>query len=530
MTGSTVTIHPEPTTAGTQVLIVEAIDVRDRAGTPAEFHFKVAPAESAVGRWHFDDAAQGATTTVAKDTATTEGARHDITLHQQSGKAATWTDQGRRGSGDYSLRLNDDVTDPAQRTGHASTSSAPLNTRDSFTVSAWVMLTDASTTRVVASAPGTDSSAAFNLFYSASAKKWVFNRAVADSATPAYVSALADTPHPPLNVWTHLVGVFDTKRDTDNANDTIQLFVNGRPQGSPVTLAAVNSAYMPWTSSAGMTVGGSKSGEYFMGRVDELAVWQRALLPGEVRKEGRLETDGVPASELVAHWDAAAAANGRVPQLTSYAAGAMTASATGVTAEPDEGTLRLDGVSGHLATTGPVVDETGSFTVTAGVRLDGAKLAALPVGAKAHVFSQATPDGKESSWALWVEKAGPDAYLWRFGRTATDAVGAVVASGSVASADVAEVDTWVQITGVYDGTEETTAGHGNTRLYVGEMQQPEAVGSSFTAPTQGSGEIAAGRGSASGVRGHFLPGSLSELRVWTGAMTSEQVFSLATGA
>ncbi|WP_406730119.1 LamG domain-containing protein [Streptomyces sp. NBC_01794] len=531
--GSSVTIKPVPTTAGIQVLIVEAIDTpvgipNGREGTQAEFHFKVQPGTTAVGRWHFAEA----TGTTAADTATEGPTRHEITLHQQAGTAATWSDRGRRGTGDLSLRLNEDVADPAKQLGYASTAAVPINTKDSFTVSAWVLLTDGSKTRVVASAPGTDKSAAFNLFYSLSAKKWVFNRAVADSATPAYVSALADTPNPPLNVWTHLTGVFDAKNDADKSNDTIQLFVNGRPQGTPVTLATANPAYAPWTSSAGMTVGSSKAGEYFMGSIDELAVWQRQLSADEVRLENRLEdANGMPAAELVAYWDAADAAGGKITERLPYAAD-MTLSPTGAVVEQvvdsEQKQVRLDG-TGYLSTTGPVVDEAGSFTVTASVQLNGAKFAEMPVGAKAQVFGQeaTTPNGKESSWAVWVEKVSDEGgCLWHFSRTATDAAGTVVASASTESMDAAAMDTPVQVTGVFDATEAAGSGHGVARLFV-ELD-PQAY-SAFTVAQQGRGVLAAGRGPTSAGPGNYLPAALTEMRIWAGAMTQDQIGSKVMG-
>ncbi|MFE7030818.1 LamG domain-containing protein [Streptomyces sp. NPDC057621] len=532
--GSTVTVKPVPSLSGTQVLTVQAKDVRERWGDPAEFVFKVANASGPVGTWHFDDGAPGSTVTTAKDTAT-EGTRHDATLRPQTdGTTAGWSVLGRRGTADYSLRLNDDATDSTKQTGYAATASPVLNTGDSFTLSSWVLLTDDSANRVVASAPGTNGSA-FTLYYSSSYKKWIFNRTATDVKTGAvYIRSLADTENPPKEAWTHLAGVFDSKGDTDKTNDTIQLFVNGRPQGQPVKLYGTSTAYTPWVSTEGLQIGRSKVGavygENFLGRVDELNAWQRVLTPDEIRQDARLETDGVAATELVAYWDSATAADGKVTEFTSYALGSMDISTTGAVADPDENELHLDGGSGYMATTGPAVDETGSFTVTADVKLDGTKLAALPVGRRAQVFGQATPDGKESSWALWVEKVSAEGYLWRFGRTATDSTGKVVASASVPSEASAELDTWVQVTGVYDATEEAGSGYGNTHLYVSEAEQAQEGGSAFTALQQGGGEIAAGRGRAAGTTGYYLPGSLDEVRVWAGAMNADQVRSKALGA
>ncbi|MFI1682651.1 MULTISPECIES: LamG-like jellyroll fold domain-containing protein [unclassified Streptomyces] len=532
--GSTVTVKPTPSLSGLQVLTVQAKDVRERWGSPSEFAFKVAPAAGPVGTWHFDDGAPGSTATVAKDTGS-EGTRHDATLRARTdGTAAGWSVLGRRGTADYSLLLNDDVSTESGRTGYAATSAPAVNTGDSFTLSSWVLLTDTSANRVVASAPGANGSA-FTLYYSSTYNKWVFNRTATDTKTnPVYIRSIADTANPSTEVWTHVAGVFDSKGDTDRTNDTIQLFVNGRPQGQPVKLHATSSAYTPWVSTEGLQFGRSKVGgawgENFMGRLDEANVWQRALTGEQLRQDARLETDSVPATELVGYWDSATAENGKVAEFTSYALGSMDISSTGAVADPDDNELELDGSSGYMATTGPVVDETGSFTVTADVKLDGAKFAAMKVGSRAQVFGQSTPDGKESSWALWVEKVSADGYLWHFGRTATDAAGKVLSTASVPSETSAEMDTWVQVTGVYDATEEVDGGYGNTHLYLSETEQAQEGGAAFPAVEQGGGELAAGRGRAGGVNGHYLPASLDEVRVWTGAMTADQVRAKALGA
>lgn len=188
----------------------------------------------------------------------------------------------------------------------------------------------------------------------------------------------------------------------------------------------------------------------------------------------------------------------------------------------------LDGQGGYLTTAGPVMDETGSFTATVKVKLDKAKLDAKPVGYRAQVFSQAAATGEESSWALWVDKVDPDgdgvpAYLWHFGRTATDAAGKVTESASVSSEAAAELDTWVQLTGVFDSAEETGAGYGKTHLYVGHADQAGDTEPAFTSPVQGKGPLNVGRGSAGGSAGWALPARIGELRVWTGAMTADQI-------
>ncbi|MDT0551608.1 hypothetical protein, partial [Streptomyces lonegramiae] len=80
------------------------------------------------------------------------GSRHDLVLRDEAGTG--WSTLARRGAGDYSLRLNDNLSDPSKQVGYASTDGAAVNTQDSFTVSAWAYLTDASANHVVLSAPG----------------------------------------------------------------------------------------------------------------------------------------------------------------------------------------------------------------------------------------------------------------------------------------------------------------------------------------------------------------------------------------
>ncbi|MFI6495506.1 LamG domain-containing protein [Streptomyces sp. NPDC050564] len=528
-----------PPLSGTQVLSVRAKDVYNRWGAYQEFSFKVAPAEGAVGRWHLNDGAPGSGVMTAKDTATA-GTRHDATLVGAEGTG--WSTRARRGDADYSLRLNDDTTDPAQQTGYAATSTPAVNTQDSFTVSAWVQLSNASANRVVLSQPGANGSS-FALYYSASYRKWVFNRTDKDLASPVYIRSLADSENPALNVWTHLTGVFKTEGDdnipdSDATNDTIQLFVNGRPQGQPVVLSKAAPTYTPWAATGGLQFGRSKAGgqygDYHFGLLDEAAVWQRALQPAEVADEASLLQDGVPANELVAQWDATSAKGTEIPENTAYPLSAMKLSGTGATLNEEDNALFLDGTAGYAAATGPVIDESGSFTVSASVRLDSEALKTKPVGYQAQVAAQRL--GGESSWALWVVKPADDTYQWKFTRTAVGPDGKVTQSAEVPAADVAATDTWVQVTGTFDAQEswewtdpsdgsKTEIRYGKLHLYVGEYDQPSEGGAGFTTPQQGSGDLSLGRGTAAGSTAHYLLGGLQDLRIWTGAMTADQVRS-----
>ena len=313
----------------------------------------------------------------------------------------------------------------------------------------------------------------------------VFNRTTADVDTGAvYLRSFADATNPPLKVWTHLSAVFDTKRDTDKTNDTIQLFVNGRPQGQPVMLNSVSTAYQPWVSSGGLQFGrsrvGGNFGEFFRGRLDEINVWQRVLQPDEIAQQAMLLENGVPANELVAHWDAASSTGTAVKEVSSYPAPNMSLSSSGATLDAENNALVLDGTAGYAAATGPVTDESGSFTATARVTLDSAKLAAKPVGYQAQVAAQQASSG-ESSWALWVVKPADGVYQWKFTRTAVGSDDKVTQSAEVPGGDIAETDTWVQVDNVSDlNTYASVTRLLGTLPGVTRIELEEAAGASAT--------------------------------------------------
>ncbi|MFD0396172.1 LamG-like jellyroll fold domain-containing protein [Streptomyces nogalater] len=135
-------------------------------------------------------------------------------------------------------------------------------------------------------------------------------------------------------------------------------------------LNAVSSAYQPWTSTEGLQIGRSRVGgvwgEYFRGRIDEVSVWQYALSPEQIAEEAQLTQDGAPTSELVAYWDAASSTGTQVKEL-SPPVPELSLSSTGAVLDADNNALALDGKSGYASASGPVADETGSFTVSARV-------------------------------------------------------------------------------------------------------------------------------------------------------------------
>lgn len=509
ITGATVRPVITPQTSGTYSLFVRAKDNVGRYGATTVVDFLVAMGAGPVGRWHFDEDSG-----VAVDSA----AGHGATL----ATGAVRDGRGRRGELWY-----DDKGDPlpAPKTdkgmslngtsGYAATSGPVLETRSAYTVAAWVRLDRTTSTGIVLSQDGAGGYSPFNLWYDKDRVSFCFGVKDKDEATgKAYFGVCAKNSAAKVNAWTHVAGTYDP------TTQQLSFYVNGLPQG---TATAAGS----WSATGPLEIGRYKWANvfqyYFPGSIDEVAAWQRVLTPDEVASEARAESaaSGRNDVELVANWDPAGVTGTALPDpLSGY--GRSLALAGGASLD-GEG-LVLDGKDGAATTAGPVVDDTGSFTVTAKAELDRDKVLAMPIGSVGQVAGQRTADG--SSWGIWFELTGKETRLdddgnevtvpvgfWRFGRVNKDGTKSWVSSDAEAS-----LDSPVRLTGVYDAL---AADGPVVRLYIGHEQND--LDAAYTAAA-GSGDFAVGKGFSATAWGHFLPARISDLRLWAGAMSdSEQI-------
>ncbi|MGW3313797.1 LamG domain-containing protein [Streptomyces sp. NPDC001073] len=513
ITGSTVTATFTPPTSGTFSVYVRAKDSIDY-GAQNAVDFLVAEGTGAIGQWHFNEAS-GA----ALDTSTTVAADQDNATLSSSG--ASRDGRGRRGVLTHDAtgaELATPVTDTGLTvdgsTGYAATSGPVVESRSSYTVEAWARMAAAPThNSVLLSQTGSGSTQpGFAIYYSTSYSKWIFNWHWTDSAgTVHFVRSLADTASPPVKVWTHLAGVYDAKAGT------IQLYVNGKAQGSPQAVPSgepeADTGPLEFGRGNGTTAGTFT--DYFNGQIDEAGVWQRALSSAALSTEAQLKTnDSYAAAELMAAWDPSAATGTTVADTTSGYGTSLTLSGG---ASLDGTGIVLDGTNDAATAPGPLVDDTGSFTVTTAVQLDSTALATKAVGYMGQVLGQRSSDG--SAWGLWYERTGssdPDpetgatapAGFWHFGRLNTDGSFTGVVSDSVA-----DLGSAVRLTGVFD------AQSGTVSLYVGDAQNGDAT--AYTA-TLGTGDFAVGKAYVNSAWGHYLPATVSDIRVWAGAMASQQ--------
>ncbi|WP_422732959.1 LamG-like jellyroll fold domain-containing protein [Micromonospora sp. WMMD558] len=146
-----------------------------------------------------------------------------------------------------------------------------LSNTSSYTVSAWVRLTDKSVNRTAVSKDGSRTSGFF-LNYVAADDRFAFSRVSADSDSATPVRATSNTA-PVLGKWTHLAGVYDT------ASGRMKLYVDGVLQ---TTTAAVGG----WNATGGYVVGRAKwagaAANIWHGGVDDVRIYGKALTDAQV--------------------------------------------------------------------------------------------------------------------------------------------------------------------------------------------------------------------------------------------------------
>jgi len=518
ISGATVTKDITPTTSGTYTIYVRA---KDTIGWGAQnaIDFVVAEGSGPVGTWHFDEAGGAAV-----DTSTTVTADQDNATLSSTG--ASRDGRGRRGvitKDATGTDLATPVTDTGlvldATAGYAATTGAVLETRASYTVSAWARIasTPAHNYAVVSQVSTDATAAGFTIYYSTAYKAWIFNWHWRDSAgTSHIIRSIATTTGVPFGIWTHLTGVYDSEAGT------IQLYVNGKPQGSPVALdtgqptAAAGSFMIGRTSYTTGTYA-----DYFGGQVDEVQAWQRQLSSDEISTNARLLTsNGYAGAELVADWNPDGATGTTIANAASLYTRTLTLSGG---ASLDGTGIVLDGTDDAATASGPVVDESGSFTATTAVELDATALAAKSTGYTAQVIGQRSSDG--SAWGFWYELTGTEldpetettvpVGLWHFGR-----INAAGAFEGVTSDEVAVLGSPVRLTGVFD------AQSGTASLYLGLNQNGDDT---VYTTVMGAGEFAAGKGFTSSAWGHYLPGTITDIRIWAGAMAGQDQIANTVG-
>lgn len=448
-------------------------------GEPASVFIQVAPGAGAVGEWKAED--------VNAPWVDTSGGGHDLIM-----QGAFTSGQGRKAAN----VPGDGALDIVGASSAAVTSGPVVNTAGSFTASAWVYLRNRGTTAQIVLSQATSSPlAGFQLFYSGANDRWKMGVTGMGQTAPVAVQSVGKAV-PVTNVWTHLTGVYD------GSSGTVELYVNGVSQGKVAAPA-------PGATTGPLMVGRDEMGaapENFDGLIDEATVWNRALTKSEVeRNTPTYDTNGASATALVGYWQPSNLDLPLVDQ-SDYFRNSLTLFG-GATAVADEG-LVLNGTNAGAATAGPLVDENGSFTVSAKVHDMTTKTG------KGRVVTQR--NGSGTSWSLYFDYATKQ---WKFERTGLNAAGAVVTAVASTPAATAVDPGETVVTGVYDATT------GSVQVLIGIAPQCSAGCSQQFASGQGSGEVNLGmtRSTSTATPADLLAGSVDWVRVWAGAMTENNL-------
>ncbi|WP_329539349.1 LamG-like jellyroll fold domain-containing protein [Streptomyces sp. NBC_01358] len=482
------TVTPDKRLSNT--LRVQAFDAAGNTGASKDYLFNVSKAADPVGVWNLDEG--------FGTTATDSAGSNAMTL-----STASWAKQARNGSGLRSVGNNTYATSTGQ----------VVDTTSSFAVSAWVKLAEKKQSTILQQR-GT-AIGAFQLYYSASYDRWIFNRYDRDATyeTAAVVRAIGKQP-PVINAWTHLLGVYDQQAKK------IRLYVNGQ-------LEAETAYTTPWAAKGTLEVGRWDGNNQLVGEVDQIQVWNRVVFPDELWAIVNLENPdtGHPRAALLANWNldetsgtTGADSSGRDNSLT------LKGGATFVTTDDAAhgNVLGLDAASDGYATSVAMLDDRGSFTVAGWVNLDAQ--GQLEDTANPHsptVFSH--PGAQRDAFRLWYrQETGESVGHWNFGTFDSDVLHEPY--GQATSDEVNAPNGWVHVVGVFDSVNQAV------KLYVTGERQGDEDGALAHGGFQPAGPLMIGKGRRhdTGALGNQLTGQLDDLRVYAGVLSDDEITQLAT--
>nr|WP_239062514.1 LamG domain-containing protein [Streptomyces sp. SID13031] len=378
---------------------------------------------------------------------------------------------------------------------HVAAPAAVPDLRKSFSVAAWAKLdVDAKQAAVVSQDASRISS--FDLHVSWD-KRWVIAVRSCD-ATGFCPETRAVGPAPQVGVWTHLAAVYDASAGR------LSLYVNGVVAATqaytytseqPSTTLRIGRA----TSTAGEAV------DLFPGAIDDVSVYSRVLFADEIR--------------ALAGRDLSLAHNWRLDEpsgpTAADAVGARTGAVTGPTRVPGRlgNALSFNGTNDVVSTSGIDVDTAKSFTVASWVKLrelcdPGAEFAC-------RTTAVSLDGGETSKFRLGhVRDVDNNQFgAWTFELPEADGT---VTKASV-SAMESDVNQWVHLVGVYDAQAH------QLWLYVNATRQDDGT---LQTPWAASGGLQLGRGRAANAPAEYWPGSIDDVRLYTGALDKSRIESL----
>jgi hypothetical protein len=408
------------------------------------------------------------------------------------------------------------MTDPG--VGYAQTSSPVVDTSQSFTVSAWVKLTDKAFYDI-AGQEGVHTSA---LRLSVSPDHWGMGMPAADGDGDAAGWRWASSPTAPeVGVWTHLTGVYDGVAGKE------RLYVNG-------TLSAETTipAGTAWRATGAFTLGryhvDSASAGAFKGTIDQVQVWDRPLQAAEI----------------------AGLANSAVLRASYQLDGTLTDSVSGASGTPSGGAAMTTDDNGANVARFPKYQAPGaqvegprpqnlrtdrSFTLEAWAKHTWT---AADAAAQQQVNPANTGGVDEPGRAvLGVNSPQFSPYLFGY-RGAKDASGVwhprwsfvmAAPTATVTAPDGwavlpdadAESNVWTHLTGTYDAVTHTACMYATTDAY----QDPPKCVTNVNGFNGASDleDLFLGRGKWGGLDSDYWYGDLRGVRIYSGVLDAQHI-------
>ncbi|MGW1278875.1 LamG-like jellyroll fold domain-containing protein [Streptomyces tsukubensis] len=479
-----------PTKRATNTLRVQTFDAAGNASVSKDYMFLVAKPAPPLAQWKLD--ATGYNASSANYTATLGG-------------GASWSGPARLGTG---LKLNG-------TSAYASTVSPVVDTTSSFSVSAWTKLGSRSQVSTVASQSGW-TTGGFQLYYSNSYDRWVFNRYTQDGTS--LVRAISTKPGV-IGAWTHLLAVYD------HDAQQIRLYINGN-------LEATTAFTTPWSASGAFEIGRMKSptsgamGSYYNGEIDHIQAWRRVVFPDEMWSQANMENPdtGAPQAALLAHWtmDNISGTTANDETGRGHTLQVAPGSAFAPADDPAHGNvLDLPATQRGGATAPVTLDESSSFTVAGWVNLDAALLEDTTGAHSPTVFAR--PGTQRNTFRLWYrQEIGEAVGDWNFGIYETDVLNGPAAT--ITSEQVNPPGNWIHVVGVYDSANRSA------KLYLAGVREgaEDGVLVKNVFPSDQPLMTAKARRHDTGAWGNYLFGQLDDMRVYAGVLSEAEITQLAT--
>ncbi|MFG1672980.1 LamG-like jellyroll fold domain-containing protein [Micromonospora sp. NPDC049282] len=418
---------------------------------------------------------------------------------------------------------------------YAETSGQLMDTSQSFSVAAWVRLTDKSTDRTVVTK---DASGYASLYfqYQQGTDRWLAQMPSATSGTITWWNARSSSV-PQIGVWTHLACAYDA------TEQTLKLYVNGTLESTVTGVKGFNDATSPfWVGRSGIT--------WWQGNIADVQVFDRVLVSDDFT--GQLATEpgssgfnepGILSPIRAGGWDFEAAVScytadisntceapdsttawGRWLALTrgsEVAAGYGGGQGLWLDSQyfPDDGFTEATREYGRSATKVDPTDSDGngmtewrdkpvlrtddSFTISAWVMLG-------TEGMRTAVSQRGVHES-----AAWL-KFDPNVRKWQFSVSDEDVT--TTAFASVRSTNAADTGVWTHLAGVYD------AGRKEIRLYVNG--QLEGTGPVPFTPMPSNGPLLVGHTLWHDQMIDQWIGGIDNVTAFQGALNGAAVFSL----